>query len=65
MDRVHSSKYFHYLRAIVEGIKRLGLENVNERVIAVSTRRRFGVEVLRMRIVEAVERSRQRNVDYQ
>ena len=65
VDRISPAKYFHYLRAIVENIKRLGLSNVNERVIAVSTRKRFGMEVVRMRIVEAIERSRQRNVDHQ
>jgi GTP-binding protein EngB required for normal cell division len=53
-DKVPPQKYFHQLQAIVEGVKRLQLKCVNERVIAVSSKTGFGMEVLRMRVVEAI-----------
>ena len=56
---------FEYqMKAIVEGIKRLNLKRVNPRVIAVSSKSGFGVEVLRMRVGEALDHSQQRNIDY-
>ena len=36
---------------------------MNERVIAVSSKTGFGMEVLKMRVVESIERSQQRNID--
>jgi len=63
VDKVRPEKYFYNLQAIVEGVKRMQLKSVNERIIAVSTKNGFGMEVLRMRVVEAIERSHQRNID--
>jgi GTP-binding protein EngB required for normal cell division len=65
VDKVPQRLYYHQLRAVVEGIKRLNLKKVNERIIAVSTKSKFGVEVLKARVIEALEHSKQRNIDYQ
>lgn len=51
MDRITHAKYFYQLQSIVEGVKRLGLKNVNERILAVSTKSKFGVDMARMRLV--------------
>jgi GTP-binding protein EngB required for normal cell division len=63
-DKVRENKYFIQLQSIVEGVKRLELKNLNERVIACSSKNNFGIEILRMRIIEAIEKSKQRNIDY-
>ena len=54
MDKVHPAKYYYYLKAIVEAVKRLGMGNVNQRIIAVSSKNKFGMEVMRMRLIEAI-----------
>jgi GTP-binding protein EngB required for normal cell division len=63
VDKLPPKKYFYQLQAIVEGIKRLELKKVNERIIAVSSKTKFGIEVMRMRLIEAIEKSQQRNID--
>ena len=42
-DKLRSHRYYSQLQAIVEGIKRLGLKRVNERIIAVSSQSTFGL----------------------
>lgn len=37
---------------------------MNERILAVSCKNGFGIKMLKMRVVEALERSQQRNIDY-
>lgn len=51
VDKIVHSKYFFQLQAIVEGIKRLELPNVNQRILAVSTKSKFGIDMIRMRII--------------
>ena len=64
VDNVPKRMYYHQLRAVVEGIKRLNLKKVNERIIAVSTKSKFGLEVLKARVIESLKYSQQRNIDY-
>ena len=43
VDKVNSNKYFAQLQSIVEAIKRLELKNLNERIIACSSKSKFGI----------------------
>ena len=43
IDKISHERFYYQLQAIVEGIKRLELKNMNERILAVSTKTRFGV----------------------
>lgn len=54
IDKISHTKYYYQLQSIVENIKRLQLKNVNERILAVSTKSKFGINMMRMRIVEAI-----------
>lgn len=63
-DKISHNKFYYQLQSIVEGVKRQDLKNVNERILAVSTKTKFGIDMMRSRIVEAIERSSQRNIDY-
>lgn len=64
IDKLNHHQYFYQLQSIVEGIKRLELANVNERILAVSVKNNFGIQMLKMRLIEAIENSNQRNIDY-
>lgn len=64
IDKLNHHQYFYQLQSIVEGIKRLELKNVNERILAVSVKNNFGIQMLKMRLIEAIENSNQRNIDY-
>lgn len=54
VDKISHNRFYFQLQSIVEGIKRLELKNVNERILAVSTKTKFGIDMMRMRIVEAI-----------
>ena len=51
------------LKAINEGIIRLELPNINPRIIACSAETKFGIDVVKCRVLEAIQESRQRNID--
>ena len=51
VDKISHNKFYFQLQSIVEGIKRLELKNVNERILAVSTKTKFGIDMMRMRVV--------------
>ena len=51
------------VKAINDQIRRLELPNINNRIISCSSKSMFGLEVMRCRILEAIEQSKQRNID--
>ena len=63
VDKVHEKRFFPQLVAIDDAIRRLELKNINRRLIACSTKTGFGINVLQCRVVEAIEQSKQRNID--
>lgn len=63
VDKVNPKKYFASLQSIVQELKRLQLTNLDVRVIACSVKNHFGIQFVKMRMVEAIERSQQRDID--
>ena len=63
VDKVNEDKYFSQFRAINEEIRRMGLKNVEDLVIACSIKSKFGMNHLKCRIVQAIEHSKPRMTD--
>ena len=51
------------LKSINEQIRRLQLPNINNRIIACSSKSGFGVDILKCRLMEVLETAPQRNID--
>jgi len=43
IDKIPENKYFYQLQSIIDGINRLQLSNINERMLAVSSKTNFGI----------------------
>jgi len=63
VDQVKEEKYYSQFRAINEEIRRMELKNVDDLVLACSTKTKFGMNHLKCRIVQAIEHSKPRLTD--
>ncbi len=62
-DKVKEKMYLPQLKSINESIRRLELPNINDRIIACSMKTKFGMDVLKCRVVECLEKTKPRNID--
>jgi hypothetical protein len=65
VDKVREDKYFSQFRAINEEIRRMEVKNVDDLMLAVSTKTKFGLGHVRCRLVQAIEHSLPRMTDMQ
>ncbi len=65
VDKVKEDTYFSQFRAINEEIRRMDVKNVDDLMLSVSTKTKFGLNHVRCRLVQAIEHSLPRMTDMQ
>ena len=62
-DKVKEDKLFYRMVEIGNAIDAMGFKNVSDKIIATSSKTRFGMETLKCFLYEALMTSKQRNID--